>query len=321
MVRVMKKKVFVISVTLLITISALGCSSKADQTEDVLKTTTVKEQQKITRFIDDTVEVNTSEVITQETTTQEETITQKQIETSITTIGQTTTTKESTTQKQTTTSNMTQQKTTTRQETTTQKTTTPATTAKEVATEEQTTAAPVVGKNTIDFSKAKEAFKNYVAVSYNNVSGYDAIVLNNTPVLFVVLNNGDSRLLSYYNNSVVDSAFEYDYFEYNYNNDTSISFNMGAGNDTQGYSIDFIYKLDNTGHIKLDAKYTYKYKDAEHNYYKEINGIESSISNTEYKNTLVDNGIYGKFNVDFFTLTGGCGTIDGAFVILESKIK
>ena len=299
MVRVMRKNIFVISITLLITISALGCASKADQTEDVLKTTTVEEQQKTTDFTCDKEETNTSEIITQETTTK----------------------KETTTQKQTTTSNTTQQKTTTRQETTTQKTTTSATTAKEVATEEQTTAAPVIEKETVDFSKAKEAFKNYVAVSYNNVSGYDAIVLNNTPVLFVVLNNGDSRLLSYYNNSVVDSAFEYDYFEYNYNNDTSISFNMGAGNDTQGYSIDFIYKLDNTGHIKLDAKYTYKYKDAEHNYYKEINGVESSISNTEYKNTLVDNGIYGKFNVDFFSLTGGCGTIDGAFVILESKIK
>lgn len=321
MVRVMRKNIFVISITLLITISALGCASKADQTEDVLKTTTVEEQQKTTDLTCDKEETNTSEIITQETTTNEETISQNKIETSATTIGETTTKKETTTQKQTTTSNTTQQKTTTRQETTTQKTTTPATTAKEVATEEQTTAAPVVEKNTKDFSKAKEAFKNYVAANYNNVSGYDAIVLDNTPVLFVVLNNGESKLLSYYNNSVVESAFEYDYFDYNYNNDTSISFNMGAGNDTQGFSIDFIYKLDNTGHIKLDAKYTYKYKDAEHNYYKEINGVESSISNTEYKNTLVDNGIYGKFNVDFFSLTGGCGTIDGAFVILESKIK
>ena len=223
MVRVMKKKIFAISVTLLITISALGCASKANQTEDMLKTTTVDEQQKTTNFICDKEETNTSEIITQETTTKEETIIQNQIETSATTIGETTTKKETTTQKQTTTSNTTQQKTTIRQETTIQKTTTPATTAKEVATEEQTTAAPVVEKETIDFSKAKEAFKNYVSQNYVDIEGYDAFILSDVPVLYVELQNEESRLLTYFNNSVVDNVSDASScYEYKFKNNQYI---------------------------------------------------------------------------------------------------
>ena len=298
--------------TLLTMICMSGCEGAPEQATKE-KTTTTADEQAI-MLMNDVEEETTVEVTTEEITTEEET----------TVVVEETTTQVVTTEKVATPA-------TTTQETTTKKPvkvmaakpTTPATTAKEVATEEQTTAAPVVEKNTIDFSKAKEAFKNYVAANYNNVSGYDAIVLNNTPVLFVVLNNRESRLLSYYNNSVVDSAFEYDYesFNYNYNTANSAMIDLGAGTDTEGHMMYFIYKLDNTGKIVLDVTYGFRYVDTDFTYFKRVNRTEEIISYSDYVSNMTSNGFYDNYEANVFTLAAGCGTIDDAFAILESRIK
>ena len=311
--------------TLLTMICMSGCEGAPEQATKE-KTTTVADEQAI-MLMNDVEEETTVEVTTEELTTEEETTVAAEettVEEVTTVVVEETTTQVVTTEKVTTPA-------TTTQETTTKKpvkvmaakpTTTPATTAKEVATEEQTTAAPVVEKNTKDFSKAKEAFKNYVAANYNNVSGYDAIVLNNTPVLFVVLNNGDERLLSYYNNSVIDNDFGYDYFDYNYTTGNSIKIDMGQGTDEKWGTEDRIYKLNNAGNIVVDSRNFIMYDNGVFSYYKMINDVRYDMASySEFESSMVENGFYGKHEANVFTLTAGCGTIDDAFAMLESRIK
>ena len=96
---------------------------------------------------------------------------------------------------------------------------------------------------------------------------------------------------------------------------------LGAGTDTKGHMMYFIYKLDNTGKIVLDVTYGFRYVDTDFTYFKRVNGTEEIISYSDYVSNMTSNGYYGEFNVDFFTLTAGCTTIDEAFAILESRIK